>query len=98
MKWKDGVTPEGLDATLLSMLLEAEYLYHGVLTITSGKRETGTHREGEAVDIRCHNGIDRMALVRALFVAGFSYMILYDLHIHVDMRPEHSLRLGGKSS
>ncbi len=100
MRFKNGVSPEGLDADLLSMLLEAEFLYHGVFTITSAKRpgsEKNFHVRGMAVDIRCHRGVDRIAMVRALFVAGFSYMILYDLHIHVDMRREHSLMLGGKS-
>ena len=100
MRFKDGVTREGLHPLLVDMLEEAEYLYHGVFTITSAKRagsEKNFHVRGEAVDIRCHKSVDRMAMVRALFVAGFCFMILYDLHIHVDMRRKHSLVLGGKS-
>lgn len=101
MRFKEGVSPEGLSVQIMSMLIAAEYLYHGLFVITSAKRAEGGeknfHVRGEAVDIRCNNGVDRMSMLRALFLAGFNSVILYDRHIHVDMRVEHSLLLGGKS-
>lgn len=45
------------------------------------------HIEGKAVDIACHEGLDRHRLLDAIFKVGFPRIGIHEWFIHVDIMP-----------
>ena len=66
-------------------------MYAGVpFKITSSFRaeDPRSHGKGLAVDIACTKSKKRWLIVRALIVAGFTRIGIYDKHIHGDVDPD----------
>lgn len=93
-------TPEevaGLQPALMDRLVEARKLAMTPFVITSGYRTpernaivggapNSAHTRGLAVDLSAHDSVTRFKIVKSLFDAGFTRIVLYagDGHIHVD--------------
>jgi uncharacterized protein YcbK (DUF882 family) len=85
----------GLDPRLVEMLGEARETAGVPFRITSGLRTAeenqrvggvfdSAHTRGLAVDLACFDSRSRMLMVRALLLAGFGRVGLYERHVHVD--------------
>lgn len=88
--------PELMNPVLLSMLDRARNALGEPIFITSSYRSVlrnvvcggvydSSHTRGNAVDIRCSNGVYRFRLINALLEAGFTRIGVYEYHIHVDV-------------
>lgn len=89
MRFKIGITNEGLDSRLVAMLESAERASGESFFITSAKRagtkkNFSSHGAGLAVDIRCSDSGKRWKMLRGLMGAGFTRLGIYDRHIHAD--------------
>ena len=88
---------EGLAPALVERLSAARKLAMVPFVITSGYRspernaavgggDNSAHLRGFAVDLSAHDSVSRFKIVKALFDAGFTRVVLYasDGHVHVD--------------
>lgn len=85
---------EGLEPELVSRLDRARGFAKVPFIITEGRAKGGSHvansahARGLAVDIRCGGSVDRMKIVSALLLAGFTRIGVYDKHVHADVDPD----------
>ncbi len=101
MKFKKGVN-RNLKPSLKMFLELAEGLSGVEFTITDAVRTgmSGSHGDGDAVDIRCSTSSRRHLILKGLRGAGFHRIGLYSKHIHADRslkRPGNLTWLGGES-
>lgn len=82
--------PDEMDSNLLLMLDHARHIAGIPFRVTSSFRsgDLGAHGRGLAVDIACRESHDRFRMVKALFLAGFNRIGVYEGHIHVDVDPK----------
>lgn len=97
-KWTyfDPLEVEGLNEEFVAMLDRARGLSGTKFTITSGLRtllqnestpnavHDSAHLVGLAVDLECHESVERYKIIKALMQVGFTRLGIYSGHIHVD--------------
>ena len=76
-----------MNRELLEKLDDARHYANTPFVITSSYRkgDEGSHGDGDAVDIRCHESRPRFMIVSGLIHAGFTRIGIYDKHIHADV-------------
>lgn len=89
----------GLDLELCAMLDRARGLAAIPFVITSGLRteaqnaglpeavHDSAHLTGHAVDLSCSDSSARYAMLKGLFLAGFTRIGIYATHLHADNSP-----------
>ena len=88
----------GLKPELVELLEKARGYAHIPFIITSGFRDPAentasggvddsAHTRGLAVDLRCSSSRNRLKMVSALILTGFTRIGVYDRHIHADIDP-----------
>ncbi len=88
MHFRDGGS-HLLDADFVAELTAIETQLGYVFDISSGYRDGGgCHGEGKAVDIACKDSSLRWKILKALVLARFRRIGVYDGHIHVDVCEE----------
>ncbi len=98
MRFKAGVTRQGLNPKLIRMIHEAEEISGDSFIITDAVRPAKmagpekifpppAHEEGLAVDIRVSGCRERWKIREALEKAGFRRIGIYDKNIHADICP-----------
>lgn len=88
-----------LSEELVAKLGLVESLYGSSLVLTSTYRDGDplSHGDGDAADIACSDSFSRFHLLQAVLAAGFTRVVVYPRHIHVDVSgrlPSPVLALG----
>ena len=80
-------SPDKMNMALIYKLEIARIIADIPFIITSSYREgdDGAHGKGLAVDIGCSNDRPRFNIVKALLLAGFDRVGIYNKHIHADI-------------
>ena len=81
----------GLDEKFVELLDFAREVAGIPFVITEGLASGGSHvantahSRGLAVDLRVHDGLSRMKIIKSLLAVGFKRIGIYDRHVHVDI-------------
>lgn len=99
IKYATGVDICKLDKKLYNQLSTLEKAIDIDFTVSSGFRNeeenkavggspTSSHLKGLAVDISCHESIQRMKIVFGALASGFKRIGIASDHVHIDIDPE----------
>tara|TARA_R110000764_G_scaffold219393_1_gene307083 strand:- start:477 stop:743 length:267 start_codon:yes stop_codon:yes gene_type:complete len=55
-------------------------------SIEAKKEKAGTHAQGIAADIKVNSGAERMIIIKAALVLGFTGIGVADTFVHLDIR------------